>query len=90
MRKNYHHSPRNRPGDQNNTFLRELTNMKEYTINSECGIMIDFMAEDIDAAKEEYSRKYHYDFDVDQCPGSWYCIFEDGVPVESVTENMPN
>ncbi len=59
------------------------TKMKTYTINSECGPMYDIQAESIDDAKDIYSREKHYDFDLDE-PGSWYSIWEDGVPVEQV------
>ena len=61
-----------------------------YTINTECGLMADFEAANIDEAKEVYRRKYGYDFDRYQdYPGSWYYIVEDDETVEDHSENMP-
>ena len=64
--------------------------MSRYTINTECGLMCDFEADDIETAKEEYARQYHYDFDgYADYPGSWYWIDEDGVRVEEHCDDMP-
>lgn len=63
-----------------------------YTINTECGLMRDFEAADIEAAKDAYSEKFDYDFDgadAGEFPGSWYWIDEDGVRIADLTECMP-
>lgn len=58
--------------------------MHRYTINSECGLMSDFYAINIDTAKSLYRSVYHYDFDsCTDYDGSWYWIIEDDVVVES-------
>jgi len=49
--------------------------MATYRINSECGLMTDIVADSIDAAKDAYSRKHHYDFDAaPDIESSWYWI----------------
>lgn len=64
--------------------------MSNYTINSECGVA-KIEADSIEAAKEAYEQSHHFDFDnFREFPGSWYFINEDGVCVESETQNMPN
>ena len=66
------------------------TEIKTYTINTECGLLRDFAAASIEAAKAEYIRQFDFDFDgVSEYPGSWYWVSEDGVRVEGETENMP-
>jgi len=64
--------------------------MHTYTINTECGLMRDFEAEDIEAAKDIYDNECQYDFDgYSYYPGSWYWIDEDGIRVETHCERMP-
>jgi hypothetical protein len=66
------------------------TKMKTYTINTECGVMKEFLAENIDDAKEAYSQKFGFDFaSCANIEGSWYWIAEDGVRVEDHSECMP-
>jgi hypothetical protein len=55
-----------------------------FTINTECGIMRDIDASTVEDAKVVYSHEYNFDFDgVEDYPGSWYWIEEDGVKIES-------
>lgn len=64
--------------------------MKTYTINTECGLMRDIRAENVDAAKAAYIAKIQYDFDgCAEYPGSWYWIEENGFRVEEHTDAMP-
>ena len=66
------------------------TTTHTYAINTECGLMRDFEAQDIEAAKDTYGREHPYDFDgYADYPGSWYWINQDGVRVESHCECMP-
>ena len=63
--------------------------MRTYVINSECGVET-IRAEDVEAAKDQYARMHHYDFDAySYYPGSWYFVTEDGLRIEDHTECMP-
>lgn len=64
------------------------TTTNTYVINSECGLMTEFQAADIDAAKAIYAREHHFDFD-DLPEGSWYWIDENGQRVEEQTADQP-
>lgn len=65
--------------------------MTIFTINTECGLLADIQATDIDDAKEQYSAKFGFDFDdVASYPGSWYWVSDEyGMKIESHEECMP-
>lgn len=69
--------------------LEKKSNSK-YTINSECGVA-HIEADSPEAAKEQYAREYHYDFDGHaDYEGSWYFLSdEDGLWIEGPTEACP-